>query len=133
MRKWTYEELIAEGYKVENGKITDVELSMRDHGCMTLFIAVEGCGIGFNYGGYCIGKGYLGADDKYFSGSASGMESIIRIMDIVGVDNFTKLKGRYLRFARNGFSKPVKIIGNIINDRWFDIETFFDDKRSDDT
>ena len=128
MKKYTQEQLIEAGYKIENALITNVDLSMADHGCLTLVMTLEGGGWGVVYGGYCLGKGYLGADDDFFDGSAAGMEYLIRIMDTVGVEKFQDLKGKYIRVATKGWGDPVKIIGNIIKDKWFDAETFFADK-----
>ena len=128
MKHWTEDELRAEGYIVENAKITSVNLTMDDHGCLDFPIVIEGQGFGLIYGGYCLGKGYVGSDD--FEGSAAGEEAIMRIMDTVGVDKASNLKGSYVRIARNkdGY---VRIIGNIINDKWFDYESFFEDKKNE--
>ena len=128
MKKYTQEQLIESGYSIENALITNVDLSMADHGCLTLAMTLEGSGWGVVYGGYCLGKGYLGADDDFFDGSAAGMEYLMRIMDTVGVEKFQDLKGKYIRVAAKGWGNSVKIIGNIINDKWFDTETFFADK-----
>lgn len=129
MKKYTQEQLIESGYRIENALITNVDLSMADHGCLTLVMTLEGGGWGVVYGGYCLGKGYLGADDDFFDGSAAGMEYLIRIMDTVGVEKFQDLKGKYVRVAAKGLGNSVKIIGNIINDKWFDAETFFADNK----
>ena len=131
MKKYTQEQLIESGYSIENALITNVDLSMADHGCLTLAMTLEGGGWGVVYGGYCLGKGYLGADDDFFDGSAAGMEYLIRIMDTVGVEKFQDLKGKYVRVANKGWGSSVKIIGNIIKDKWFDAETFFADKEED--
>ena len=128
MKKYTQEQLIASGYSIKNALIKNIDLSMADHGCLTLAMTLEGGGWGVVYGGYCLGKGYLGADDDFFDGSAAGMEYLIRIMDTVGVEKFQDLKGKYVRVAAKGWGNSVKIIGNIINDKWFDTETFFADK-----
>lgn len=128
MKKYTQEQLIESGYSIENALITNVDLSMADHGCLTLAMTLEGSGWGVVYGGYCLGKGYLGADDDFFDGSAAGMEYLMRIMDTVGVEKFQDIKGKYVRVATKGWGDSVKIIGNIINDKWFDTETFFADK-----
>lgn len=128
MKKYTQEQLTEAGYSIENALITNVDLSMADHGCLTLAMTLEGGGWGVVYGGYCLGKGYLGADDDFFDGSATGMEYLIRIMDTVGVEKFQDLKGKYVRVANKGWGSSVKIIGNIIKDKWFDAETFFADK-----
>jgi hypothetical protein len=129
MKKYTQEQLIAAGYKIENALIKNVDLSMADHGCFTLSMTLDGGGWGVVYGGYCLGKGYLGADDDFFDGSAAGMEYLMRIMDTVGVEKFQDLKGKYIRVATKGWGSSVKIIGNIMKDQWFDAETFFSDKK----
>ncbi len=51
MKEWATRELVENGYEIENGKITDVDLSMEDHGVITLTLSVEGYGCGFIYGG----------------------------------------------------------------------------------
>ena len=111
MKKYTQEQLIESGYSIENALITNVDLSMADHGCFTLAMTLEGGGWGVVYGGYCLGKGYLGADDDFFDGSAAGMEYLIRIMDTVGVEKFQDLKGKYVRVAIKGWGSSVKING----------------------
>lgn len=128
MKNYTYNQLTEAGYRIENALIKNVDLSMADHGCLTLAMTLEGAGWGVCYGGYCLGKGYLGADDDFFDGSAAGMEYLIRIMNTVGVERFQDLRGKYVRVALQGWSGPVKIIGNVISDQWFDAETFFEDK-----
>lgn len=128
MKKYTQKQLIESGYEIENALIEKVDLSMADHGCLTLAMTLDGGGWGVVYGGYCLGKGYLGADDDFFEGSTAGMEYLMRIMDTVGVERFQDLKGKYVRVATKGLCSSVKIIGNIIKDQWFDAETFFADK-----
>ena len=109
--------------EIENAKITNVSISMEDHGCLTFGLTLEGNGWGTVYGGYCIGHGYLGAD--HFDGSGKGLEAMMRIMDTVGVEKWEDLKGKYIRvkFTRPGYS--ITKIGNLIKDKWFDIEEFF--------
>lgn len=125
MKEWNRDKLEAEGYKIENAYITHVDLSMADHGVLTLEISLEGNSWGCVYGGYVLGQGYLGA--KEFKGSEQGLESIMRIMDVVGVDKFNKMAGTLIRVATKGWGSSVKIIGNAIKDQWFDINTFFED------
>ena len=126
MKKIDYKTLLAEGYKIENAKITAVSLNMRDHGCFTLYLTIEGSGWGVVYGGYCLGKGYVDADDDFFKGSEKGLEAIMRIMDTVGCDELLDLKDKFVRVATKGLGSSVKIIGNIVKDKWFDYGTFFD-------
>lgn len=112
-----------DGYDINNAEIKDVDLSMADHSVLTLEMTLEGNGWGVVYGGYVLGHGYLGA--KEFDGSAKGLESIMRIMDVVGVERFNDIQGKYIRVATKGWGSSVKIIGNLIKDKWFDIDEFF--------
>lgn len=112
--------------EIKNGKITEVTITMADHGVCTFYLIIEGNGVGFAYGGYVIGHGYL--NSKHFNGSSKGIEAMLKIMDTVGVDTWENLKGQYIRYEDNGLGSSVKKIGNIITDKWFDIEEFFTTK-----
>lgn len=127
MKQWTEEELINDGYRLRNAEITNVSLNMKDHGALTLDLSLSGSGCGVVYGGYCLGRGYLGT--KNFVGYASGLEAIMRIMDVVGVDDLIEMKGKHARVATKGFGHSVEIIGNFIKDEWFDYESFFEDEK----
>lgn len=109
--------------EIKNAKITNVSLSMEDYGCLTFYITLDGGGWGCNYGGYCIGKGYLGA--KIFRGSEAGLEVLMRIMDTVGVECWEDLKGQYCRVKTEGWGGKILSIGNILKDKWFDIKEFY--------
>ena len=130
MKRWTEDSLKAQGYRIANCQITNADISMENHSCLDMTLSLEGQ-VCVCYGGYVLGKGYLGAQDDFFEGSAAGLEYIMRIMDVVGVENFQDLKGKYVRVAHKGLGTSVKIIGNITKDKWFDAETFFEDKRND--
>lgn len=127
MKKWTEEKLKAAGYSLQNAKITNVDLSMADHGVLTLDMVLDGGGWGCVYGGRVLGKGFVGADEEDFSGTSQGIVYIERIMDVVGVDRFNKLKGEYVRVASRSFWDSIDIIGNIIKDKWFDQKSFFEE------
>lgn len=109
--------------EIENAKITKVDLSMADHGILTLQLALEGSGWCTCFGGRVIGKGYLGA--KEFVGYEKGTEEIMRIMDVVGVERFNDMKGKYVRVEIDGWGSPVHKIGNIIENKWFDYYEFY--------
>lgn len=127
MINYTHDKLINLDYKIENALIEKVDLSMADHGCFTLAMTLNGGGWATVYGGYCLGKGYLGAEE--FEGNATSVEYLMRIMDTVGVERFQDLKGKYVRVATKGWGDSVKIIGNILKDKWFDAKSFFADKK----
>lgn len=126
MKKYTKKILKSEGYKIEKAQIKNVSLDMKNHGYLSLFLELQGNGWSVDYGGYCLGKGYLGAPDDYFKGSKEGMESIMRIMDVVGVDDLFDMKNRYVRVPLKT-GALVKIIGNITKEKWFDYQSFFEE------
>ena len=127
MKEWTQKELEEAGYKIENAQISSADLSMADYGVLTLEMPITGSGWGCVYGGRVIGKGYLGANE--FKGSSMGIEYIMRIMDIVGVEKFNEMSGKYIRVARTGWGNPIRIIGNLIENRWFDADRFFENTK----
>lgn len=46
-------------------------------------------------------------------------------MKTVGVDNWEDLEGKYIRVVNRGIGRTIKTIGNLMEDKWFDIEEFF--------
>ena len=129
MKNWTEDELINAKHRIMNAKIESVDLDMSDHGCITLRMVISGGGWGTIYGGYCLGHGYLGADE--FDSNKDAMVYIMKIMDTVGVSRFNDLAGKYVRVAE-GPGRIIKIIGNVIKDQWFDAESFFKDLEKED-
>lgn len=108
--------------RILNVKITDTRLTMREHGVLTFHVFFEGqCTGGF--GGYIMGHGYLGASQ--FDGDGSGLVAMMKVMDVVGVSDWEKLPGQYIRIVDPGLGGVVTKIGNIVNDKWFDIDAFF--------
>ena len=98
---------------------------MEDHGCLTFWLSLEGDGWVSGFGGYCIGKGYLGAG-SFEAENGHGLEAIMRIMDTVGVSSWEDLKGKYVRVQLDGWGSCCHIIGNLLKDQWFDIKAFFE-------
>lgn len=118
--------------EILNAQITNVSLTMEDHGCLTFWLTLESDGWGCGFGGYCIGKGYLGAKE-FIAERGDGLEAMMRIMDVVGVSKWEDLQGKYLRVQciGNGWGERVTTIGNLIKDKWFNIEDFFATKKGD--
>ena len=126
MKKWTEKELIESGYTIQNAKITNADLSTESYCCCDFPIALDGDGWGVVYGGYVLGKGgtsYKNIED--IEGSEMGMKAVLTIMHVVGVDSLNDMTCKYVRVATKGWGDTVKIIGNIIEDEWFDYGTFF--------
>jgi len=108
---------------IENARIKNVSISMADHGCLTFTIWLSGADWECGFGGYCIGHGYLGA--KEFNATGKGLVAMMKIMDTVGVEKWEDLKGKYCRVKTEGWGGQIKIIGNVIEDKWFDMGDFF--------
>lgn len=125
MVKLTAEKLTSMGYKIENAKIRSVDLSMEDHGVLCLEMSLDANTFGVVFGGMVLGKGYVGA--KEFSSYPHASEYLMQIMDVVGCSRFNDMEGKYIRVATDGWGNPVRIIGNIIEDKWFDADSFFAD------
>lgn len=129
MKKWTKELLEESGYEIENAQIESVRLTMAGHGVLISDSVLNARGWGACHGGDVLGKGHLGSKD--FEGYGSGIEAIMRIMDTVGVEEYGQMKGKFVRVATKGLESSVRIIGNILDDKWFDYESFFADKKDE--
>ena len=46
-------------------------------------------------------------------------------MKTVGVSSWEKLRDKYIRVVSRGLGKSIEEIGNIMEDKWFNIEEFF--------
>ena len=97
---------------------------MADHGCLTFRITLDSGTWCVGYGGYCIGHGFLGSD-SFMAENGGGLVAMMKIMDTVGVERWEDLKDKYVRIVDDGWGSSVRKIGNIIEDKWFDIDKFF--------
>lgn len=109
---------------IKNAIIESTMLGREDHGIMTWFIFIKfdkcvGCGVG----GYALDQ--YDEDTETRVCVAASMESVARVLDVVGVDKWEDLPGKYVRFEDNGWGSTITKIGNIIDDKWFDLEEFF--------
>ena len=109
---------------IKNAIINSTMLGREDHGIMTFMIFIKfdkyvSCGVG----GYAL-EGYdKGSKKRVFI--AESMESISKVLDVVGVDRWEDLPGKYIRIEDNGLGSTINKIGNIIEDKWFDLKEFF--------
>ena len=128
MTNWTEQKIIEEGYKIENAKITSVDISTRDYASAVLQMTIEGAGWGVVYGGKKLAHAGTCLKSEEIEASGKGFESILQIMWTLGVDSFKDLEGKYVRVVTEGWGSSIEIIGDIMKDRWFDYRTFFDDE-----
>ena len=66
----------------------------------------------------------MAADKRVFS--ASGLEAISKILEVVGVRTWEELKGKYIRIEDNGWGETIDKIGNLMEEKWFNIRDFFE-------
>ncbi len=108
---------------IKNARIQSTMLGREDHGVMTFMIYINADSFTCGVGGYCLDEFNPATQTRVFR--AKSMEAISKILEVVGVDKWEDLPGKYIRFEDNGWGSTVTKIGNIINDKWFDLREFF--------
>lgn len=109
--------------EIRNAKITSTMFGREDHGILTFMVFVEFGGSGCGIGGYAIDQYDRGTEKRVFS--ANGLEAISKILEIVGVDKWEDLPNKYIRIKDNGWGSTIDEIGNLMEDKWFNIREFF--------
>ena len=109
--------------RIENAKITDVFLGYEDHDILTCVVQLEGDGWGQGYGGYALDEW----NGRERVPTQKGFESITALMRTLDVRSLYYLKNKYVRIKVDGVASGTKIlaIGDLIKDRWFSFEEFF--------
>lgn len=105
-----------------NGKIHSTMLGIEDHGIMTFFVNIDFGGSGQGFGGYALD----GAAGK--KGHSKSIRCIRKVLTTVGVEKWEDLEGQYVRIRKEAEygGHPIKAIGHIIEDKWFDIKEFWE-------
>lgn len=109
--------------EIKNARIRSTMLGREDHGLMTFMIYITADGFTCGIGGYCLDDFDPATQTRVFR--AESMEAISKVLEVVGVDKWEDLPGKYIRFEDNGRSSTVTKIGNIIEEKWFDLKEFF--------
>lgn len=109
--------------EIKNAKISSTMLGREDHGIMTFMIYIDAFGFTCGIGGYCLDEFNPTTRTRVFR--AESMEVISKILEVVGVDKWEDLPGKYIRIEDNGIGSIVTKIGNIIEDKWFNLTEFF--------
>lgn len=111
---------------IRNAQITSTMLGREDHGIMTFMIFVDAGAYHCGIGGYAI-DGY-DKETKTRVFTAKGMEAISKILEVVGVDKWEDLPRKYVRIVDNGRGTTIEEIGNLMEDKWFNLREFFSAK-----
>ncbi len=106
METWTKRQLEIAGYEFADSKIEDVSLCKSDDKLYLILTLEE------NMHDPIVGRDYPINHDA--------SEAIMRIMDVVGESDLMSIKGKNIRIAYRRLTEPITVIGNIIDDKWFD-------------
>lgn len=110
--------------EILNAKITATTFGVEDHGILTCWLYLEWEGGGVGFGGYSL-DGWSQKDQKRI-GSGLGLDFLTRIMEVVGVEKWEDLKGKYIRLETEGYAGGMALgIGNLIKDEWLHPKEFF--------
>lgn len=109
--------------EIKNAQITSTMLGREDHGIMTFMIFVSFGGSACGIGGYCLDEYDKSTKSRVFT--SAGMEAISKILDTVGVDRWEDLPKQYVRIKDNGWGSPIDEIGNLMEDKWFNLRDYF--------
>lgn len=109
--------------EIKNARIKSTMLGREDHGIMTFMICIDSGNFLCNVGGYELDEFNPATQTRVFK--TESMEAISKILEVVGVDKWEDLPGKYIRFEDNGRGPTVSKIGNILKDNWFDLREFF--------
>ena len=114
--------------EIKNYKIISTHLGYEDHGIFTFYLNLKGAdGIHVSVGGYALdspdnlGIGLLSKRSLTFK----GITLISNILDTVGVGTWEELQGKYIRVVDNGLGSYVTKFGNLIEDKWIDLDDYF--------
>lgn len=110
---------------IKNAKIQSTMLGREDHGIMTFMIHIDAGSFSCGVGGFCLDEYDNNKKKRIFN--TKSMEVISKILDVVGVSKWEDLPGKYIRFEDNGWGSTITKIGNIIDDKWLDIRSFFEE------
>ena len=110
--------------EIRNAQITSTMLGREDHGIMTFMIFVKFNDCVGGIGGYCLDYYDKNTQTRVFY--VKNMEVISKILDIVGVDTWEDLPGKYIRIKDNGLGSIIEEIGNLMEEKWFNLREFFE-------
>lgn len=109
--------------KILNAKIESVSLCFAN-GILTFYLGLKiQDGTGCCFGGYALDE-YDKAEGRRLPISL-GLECLEEIMKTVGVKRWEDLKDKYIRVVSRGLGESIEEIGNIMEDKWFNIEELF--------
>ena len=108
---------------IENAKITNAKIC-EDHGCLTVYIILEGDGWSCGFGGYCLDH-WFNKPGEYLS--SDGYGALIELMKTFEVWSWEDLIGQYCRVKTEGYGGNIVKIGHLLKDKWFSWKEYFEE------
>lgn len=118
MKAITAEYLTNEKFVIENGTLDRAGID-EVNGVAVIDATVKFPNGGCSLGGLCVGQ--FNPHYKTINGGRFGLEALLWLMAVAGVDHSHELGGQYVRVAFNKEGQ-AKYIGHIVNDIWFSFE-----------
>lgn len=118
--------------KEKNAKILSSYLG-EDHGCLTLWLTLEGDDFYMTYGGYCLGY-FCDSMESYkkdYTGSV--ISELLKTLDL---QNYEQLVNKYVRVRFEGggtIGDKIIAVGNLIEEKWFSFKDFFEKNKNTET
>lgn len=117
---------------IQNVRIRGTMLGPEDHGIMTFMLDLEAPGFGIGYGGYALDHRDRGSDTCVPNSGGWGYQAIRGLLEAVGVASWERLSGTLCLVEFDdgpGSSGRVLRIGHIVEDRWFDLAKYMEERK----
>jgi hypothetical protein len=106
--------VIKESTEIKNARIINTHLGPSEGTAFTFFLELDN-GHGFRNVGN-LDMGSYNKDLQRYEGWSGAIPMLIEIMNVVDVDNWDEMPGKYIRYKES--AGRVYAIGNIIEDKW---------------
>lgn len=104
---------------IKNAIIESAEITCAERGIFDCWLTLDYGGSGQGFGGWSL---YLPKSFTHHKLESPAGHHIFRIMEVAGVTEWSKLKGRTIRVrtdSESEFGGTIEAVGHIVKDDWF--------------